>query len=348
MKGYIKLQRNLVDWTWYKDINVKTLFLHCLIKAAYSDCTYKGLIIKRGQFMSTLEQLAEETGLSISQVRTAIKKLKQTNDLETTSSNRSTLFCVVNYDVYQNIDKKETDEEEVKKEEVMQKEEVASKEIEREVPVEDKEKEEIQKDDKQIANKKQIIIILKNQENQGKQVLEIDIENGIAQLSDKQMTNKSQTRKEYKEKEEFKNNKKTLSYSAFAQERENDTCIYEPDSFEMSCVNKIIASIQSLPYSDQKGKSLEEKQRECEIINQMQQVDKINKSDILTALDYALNDSFWSIHVKSAQKFRKHFVTIINKAKAVQSKSFGSGSNNFNNITPRDYNYHELERALLG
>ena len=60
--------------------------------------------------MSTLEQLAEETGLSISQVRTAIKKLKQTNDLETTSSNRSTLFCVVNYDVYQNIDKKETDE----------------------------------------------------------------------------------------------------------------------------------------------------------------------------------------------------------------------------------------------
>ena len=337
MKGYIKLNRNLVDWTWYKDINVKTLFLHCLIKAAYSDCTYKGLIIKRGQFMSTLEQLAEETGLSISQVRTAIKKLKQTNDLETTSSNRSTLFCVVNYDVYQNIDKKETDEEEA-----------AGKEIEREVPVKDKEKEEIQKDDKQIANKKQIIIILKTPENQGKQVLEIDLENGIAQLSDKQMTNKSQTRKEYKEKEEFKNNKKTLSYSAFAQERENDTCIYEPDSFEMSCVNKIIASTQSLPYSDQKGKSLEEKQRECEIINQMQQVDKINKKDILTALDYALNDSFWNIHVKSAQKFRKHFVTIINKEKAVQSKSSGRGNNNFNNITPRDYNYHELERALLG
>ena len=54
MKGYIKLNRNLVDWTWYKDINVKTLFLHCLIKAAYSECNYKGLIIKRGQFMSTL------------------------------------------------------------------------------------------------------------------------------------------------------------------------------------------------------------------------------------------------------------------------------------------------------
>ena len=54
MKGYIKLNRNLVDWIWYKDINVKTLFLHCLIKAAYSECNYKGLIIKRGQFMSTL------------------------------------------------------------------------------------------------------------------------------------------------------------------------------------------------------------------------------------------------------------------------------------------------------
>lgn len=76
MKGYIKLQRNLVDWTWYKDINVKTLFLHCLIKAAYSDCTYKGLIIKRGQFMSTLEQLAEETGLSIQNEKNFLFLLK--------------------------------------------------------------------------------------------------------------------------------------------------------------------------------------------------------------------------------------------------------------------------------
>lgn len=165
------------------------------------------------------------------------------------------------------------------------------------------------------------------------------------------MTNKSQTKKEYKEKEEFKNNKKTLSYSALVQEREENTCIYTPTSFEMTCVDKIIASTQSLPYSDQKGKSLEEKQRECEIIHHMQQIDKISKSDILTALEYALNDSFWCIHVKSAEKFRKHFVTILQKVKVERSKSSESSkrsSNNFNNITSHDYNYHELEKALLG
>ena len=329
MNGYIKLHRNLVNWTWYKDINVKTLFLHCLIKAAYSECNYKGVIIKRGQFMSTLEQLSEETGLSISQVRTAIKKLKQTNDLETISSNRSTLFCVVNYDTYQNVDKRETDEQEVEKE----------------IPIEARE--EIQKDNKQIANKKQIIIILKTPENQGKQVIEIDLENEMTQLDDKQMTNKSQTRKKYKEKEEFKNNKKTLSYSAYAKE-EPHSCNYAPESFEMNCVNKIIATTQSLPYNNKKEKNLKEKQIECDIINQMQHIDKISKSDILTALEYALNDSFWRIHVKSAQTFRKHFVTIIHKAKVAHSKFSGKGGNNFNNITSRDYNYNELERALLG
>ena len=62
--GYIKLFRKMTTWEWYTDIAIKSVFLHCLLQANYKDKKWKGIMIRRGQFVTSYTHLAEETGES--------------------------------------------------------------------------------------------------------------------------------------------------------------------------------------------------------------------------------------------------------------------------------------------
>lgn len=77
------------------------VFLHLLITVNWTDKKWKGQEIKRGSIVSSYEKLATETGLSVMQVRTAIKKLRSTGEITSKSSNKNTVFIVNNYDLYQ-------------------------------------------------------------------------------------------------------------------------------------------------------------------------------------------------------------------------------------------------------
>ena len=103
--GWIKLHRQLLDWEWYDDINTKCLFLHCLLRANHSDTEWRGHKIKRGQFLTSLDTLRRETGLSVSQIRTSLKKLISTSELTSKSQARSTIITVLSYDSHQGNDK---------------------------------------------------------------------------------------------------------------------------------------------------------------------------------------------------------------------------------------------------
>lgn len=99
--GYIKLHRKIVDWEWYDDINTKVLFIHILLMANYEDKRWHGELVKRGSFITSYQTLATQTGLSVQQVRTSIKKLLSTNDITKVISNKNTVIIVPNYDLYQ-------------------------------------------------------------------------------------------------------------------------------------------------------------------------------------------------------------------------------------------------------
>ena len=71
----------------------------------WTDKKWKGQEIKRGSIVSSYEKLATETGLSVMQVRTAIKKLRSTGEITSKSSNKNTVFIVNNYDLYQGCNK---------------------------------------------------------------------------------------------------------------------------------------------------------------------------------------------------------------------------------------------------
>lgn len=85
--GYIKLWRSLLKWEWYSDVNVSRLFIHLLLTANYEDTTWRGETIHRGQRLTSVAKLAEETGLTTKEVRTALGKLTRTNELTIRTTN---------------------------------------------------------------------------------------------------------------------------------------------------------------------------------------------------------------------------------------------------------------------
>ena len=86
--GFIMLQRDLINWEWYTDVNTCKLFLHCLLKVNYSQKKWQGIVIDKGEFITSYEKLAVETGLTISKVRTALTKIEETHHIkvETTTT----------------------------------------------------------------------------------------------------------------------------------------------------------------------------------------------------------------------------------------------------------------------
>ena len=109
MKGWIKMFRQITDWELYKDINSKVLFLHLLLTAAYTDYTTSdGFVVHAGCCFISIRQLADETGLSIRQVRTALERLEATHSLTQQTTHRGTLIKVEKWAFFQGEREKAT------------------------------------------------------------------------------------------------------------------------------------------------------------------------------------------------------------------------------------------------
>lgn len=101
MEGFIKLNRSMLSWEWYKNLNTCRLFLHMLLRANWKDTKWEGKKIPRGSFISSIENLSEETGLTMREVRTAITHLESTGEITKKTTNKYTQFSLTNYCIYQ-------------------------------------------------------------------------------------------------------------------------------------------------------------------------------------------------------------------------------------------------------
>lgn len=99
--GYVKFSRKIKNWTWYKDAATFKLFFHLITFANFSENTFLGVTIKRGQIARSYRALADETGLTLKQVRTAINHLKRTQEVAQETYQKFSVFTVKNYDKYQ-------------------------------------------------------------------------------------------------------------------------------------------------------------------------------------------------------------------------------------------------------
>ena len=99
--GWVKLHRQMTEWGWYKDNNTKCLFIHLLLMANHERKEYKGVVIKKGQLMTGLDVLANQTGMSVMQIRTALKHLKLTSEITINSTSKGTIITILNWGKYQ-------------------------------------------------------------------------------------------------------------------------------------------------------------------------------------------------------------------------------------------------------
>ena len=107
IKGYIVLHKKLLDWQWYDEINTKVLFIHCLLMANYEPNEWRGVIINRGQFITSVNSLSEQTGLSTQKIRTSLQNLISTKEIIKKSTNKYTMLTICKYDSYQKAEKKD-------------------------------------------------------------------------------------------------------------------------------------------------------------------------------------------------------------------------------------------------
>lgn len=100
-EGYIKLYRRMMKWGWYTDTPTKCVFLHLLFLACYEPCYFKSVHLEPGQAVSSIRQIATDTGLTVKQVRTAINHLKETQEVAQSPCGKFSVFTVNNYNDYQ-------------------------------------------------------------------------------------------------------------------------------------------------------------------------------------------------------------------------------------------------------
>lgn len=104
MKGsYIKLDRSLLEWEWYRDTKTKVLWLHLLLKANWKKSRFMGHEIPRGTLATSLPHLAEETGLTIKEVRTALNHLQETGEITKKRAGNMSLITIEKYAKFQDV-----------------------------------------------------------------------------------------------------------------------------------------------------------------------------------------------------------------------------------------------------
>ena len=103
--GWIHLHRKIVNWEWYSDHNTARLFIHLVLTANHKDKKWRGIEIKRGEHITSYQKLAEETTLSVRNVRTSLNKLKMTGEVTIKTSNKYTMVAINKYDDYDTSDK---------------------------------------------------------------------------------------------------------------------------------------------------------------------------------------------------------------------------------------------------
>lgn len=152
--NFIKIDRKMLKWEWYKNEHTKNVFLHCLLKAYWKDTKIEGKTIPRGSFVSSIGNIAEELALTPMEVRTALKHLKLTNELTSKGTNRNTVFTVTNYDLYQSKEQAEqqTDNKQIPNEQQTDNEQITRKEQTINKPLTTNEE---YKEDKNIKNEEE-------------------------------------------------------------------------------------------------------------------------------------------------------------------------------------------------
>ena len=76
-------------------------WLYLLLQANYEDKRWRGMVIKRGQFVTSVAKLSASIGCSVKQTRTILTRLEDSECIGKQTTNKFTIITICNYDTYQ-------------------------------------------------------------------------------------------------------------------------------------------------------------------------------------------------------------------------------------------------------
>lgn len=107
-RGWVKSYRKIEDWEWYKVPNTAHLFQHLIRRANRAAKKWQGYEIPAGCLVTSVPNLSAQTGLSEMQIKTALKHLYTSKDVEKVTDEITdgkkanfTVLKVNNYSIYQ-------------------------------------------------------------------------------------------------------------------------------------------------------------------------------------------------------------------------------------------------------
>ena len=104
-QGWIKLHRKHLDNPVSSNPKYLAVWIHILLMANHEDkkiiFNNETIVIKRGSFISSVRKLAKKTNINPKTLHRIIKWLKNETLIETQTTNKFTVFTVLNWDAYQ-------------------------------------------------------------------------------------------------------------------------------------------------------------------------------------------------------------------------------------------------------
>ena len=111
MIGWIKIHRSFLTWEWFDKPEMVQLFVYLLLKANHDAKEWHGMTIERGQVVTSVARIAQDTRLSTQVVRTCLNRLKSTNEITSESTSKYTIITISKYDTYQDCSDDDNEED---------------------------------------------------------------------------------------------------------------------------------------------------------------------------------------------------------------------------------------------
>lgn len=103
-QGFIKIDRQILEWRYHDCYYAFTIWMHILLLANWTDCYFKGNPIKRGELVTSINNLMLVTGIkSDNTIRKWLKVFESEDMISLKSTNKYTHINIVNYDKFQDV-----------------------------------------------------------------------------------------------------------------------------------------------------------------------------------------------------------------------------------------------------
>ena len=99
--GYVKIFRKILDWQWYNKDYMLRVWIYLLMNARHDNGNVWGVPLRAGQLVAGRKQMSKDLCLSEQSIRTAINRLKSTNEITVQSTNKYSVITIVNWADYQ-------------------------------------------------------------------------------------------------------------------------------------------------------------------------------------------------------------------------------------------------------